>query len=95
MLIMLFLTLCSKQGPIWPLLPAQTVDTFQASRLNVVQNDKVKATLLTAAQPVDSVIPAARLTPASDKGTGFVTVPIGDKGGGKVHCFTEILIWVL
>jgi hypothetical protein len=78
--------LCSKQGPIWPLLPAQTVDTFQASRLNVAQNgDKLKATLLTSAQPVDSIIPAADLTPASDRGTGFVTVPIGDKGGGKVH----------
>lgn len=70
-----------KQGPIWPLLPAQTVDIFQASRLNVVQNDKLKATLLTPAQPVDSIIPAARLTPANDKDTGFVTVPIGVKGG--------------
>jgi len=70
------------KGPIWPLLPAQTVDTFQASRLNVVQNDdNLKATLLTPAQPVDSVIPASRLTPASDMGTGFVTIPIGDKGG--------------
>jgi hypothetical protein len=55
--------------------------------LNVVQNDdKVKVTLLTAAEPVDSIIPAARLTPASNKGTGFVTVPIGDKGGGKDYC---------
>jgi hypothetical protein len=49
-------------------------------------DDKVKATLLTPAQPVDSVIPAARLTSASDKkGPGIVTVPIGDKGGGKVN----------
>jgi hypothetical protein len=87
--------LCSKQGPIWPLLPAQTVDIFQTSRLNVVQNDKLKATILTPAQPVDSIIPAARLTPATDEGTGFVKVPIGGKGGGKVYCFTEILIWVL
>jgi len=86
--------LCSKQGPIWPLLPAQTVDIFQASRLNV-QNDKLKATILTPAQPADSIIPAACLTPAADKGTGFVTVPIGVRGGGKVHCFIEILIWVL
>jgi len=69
------------KGPIWPLLPAQTVDIFQASRLNVDQNDKQKATLLTPAQPVDSVIPAARLTPATDKDTGFVTVPIGVKDG--------------
>lgn len=82
--------LCSKQGPIWPLLPAQTVDTFKASRLNVAQNDdKLKAALLTPAEPVDSVIPAARMTPASDKGTGFVSVPIGDKGGGKVHCLLK------
>ena len=84
------LMLCSKQGPIWPLLPAQTAETFQASRLYVVQtDDKLKATPLTPAQPVDSIIPAARLTPASDKGTGFVEVPIGDKGGGKVHCLLK------
>jgi hypothetical protein len=80
------LTLCSSQGPIWPLLPAQTAKTFQASLLSVVQtDDKVKATLLTPGQPVDSIIPAAHLTPASDKGTGIIRVPIGDKGGGKVH----------
>ena len=79
------------------------MDTFQASRLNNVQNDdKLKATLLTPAQPVDSVIPASRLTPASDMDTGFVTVPIGDKGGGKVHClpkfqygYCEILLFLV
>lgn len=70
------------KGPIWPLLPAQTAETFQASRLSVVQtDDKVKATLLTPAQPVDSIISAAHLTPASGKGTGFITVPIGSNGG--------------
>jgi hypothetical protein len=59
--------------------------------LNVAKtDDNVKATLLTAAQPVDSVIPAARLTPASDKGSGFVTVPIGDKGGGKVNFVLKV-----
>jgi len=70
------------KGPIWPIVPAQTADTFQASRLNVAQtDDKVKATPLTPAEPVDSIIPATRLNSASDKGSGVVTVPIGDKGG--------------
>jgi hypothetical protein len=71
--------------------------------LNVVQNDdKLKATLVTPAQPVDSIIPASRLTPASDKDTGLVTVPLGDKGGGKVHCilkfrygYCEILLFLV
>ena len=71
--------------------------------MSVVQtDDKVKATLLTPAQSVDSIIPAARLTPASEKGTDFITVPIGDKGGGKVHCllkfwygYCEILLFLV
>jgi hypothetical protein len=86
---------CSCQGPIWPLLPAQTAETFQASRLSVVQtDDKVKATLLTPAQPVDSIISAAHLTPASGKGTGFITVPIGSNGGGKLHCLLNFLFYL-
>jgi hypothetical protein len=79
--------LCPQQGPIWPLLPAETAEKLQASRLSVAQtSDKVKATLLTPAHPVGSIITATRMTSVSDKDTGFHRVPIGDNGGGKFQC---------
>lgn len=71
-----------KQGPIWPLLPAQTAETLQASRLSVAQtSDRVKATVLSPAQPLGSIISATRMTSVSDKAAGFHRVPIGDNGG--------------
>lgn len=79
--------LCPQQGPIWPLLPAQTAERLQAPHLSVVQtSDKVKATLLTPAQPVGSIITATHMTSVNDKATDFHRVPIGDNGGGKFHC---------
>jgi hypothetical protein len=86
-LVTLILLLYPNQGPIWPLLPAQIAETLQASRLSVAQtNDKVKATVLTPAQPVGSLISATRMTAASVKATHFHRVAIGDNGGGKCQC---------
>ncbi|KDR18348.1 Proactivator polypeptide, partial [Zootermopsis nevadensis] len=67
--------------PIWPLLPAQTVETLKASHLIGKNNDEVKASLLTPAQSVGSLIPAAYLTPASNKSSSFHRVSIGESGG--------------
>jgi hypothetical protein len=87
LLVSLILLLYPNQGPIWPLLPAQVAETLKASRLSVAQtNDKVKATILTPAQPLGSLIPATRLTAASVKDTPFHRVAIGDRGGGKWQC---------
>jgi hypothetical protein len=63
------------------------VEVLQASRLNVAETDEnVKAAVLTPAQPVDSVIPAVRLTSAS-KSPNLHRVSIGDNGGGKFHYY--------
>jgi hypothetical protein len=68
------------------------VEALKASQLSVVQtNEEVKASLLTPAQPVDSLIPAARLASASNKSSSLHRVSIGDNGGGKFH-YSKILI---
>jgi hypothetical protein len=88
MLIISVLLLCSLQGPIWPLLPPHTAETLKAIRLSVTEtNNDVKSTVLMPSEPVDSVIPATRLTSASNKAANLHRVSIGDNGGGKFHCF--------